>query len=222
MIKSKLLQDWVEELTAERKKFYRNKKDIYEELTGIRNWVNEETRKAISKSREALVKNIEDYVPAEETYMLAWQNLEAIGIHYEKEHFVETRNNGTTYSIIYMGQTVSSKMVFKTEQGVIRRTYNIMSSYFLMNESKTLLEIIESKDNLDELAEVEIKRYVESLLSRIESKYGKVISVKDSMISNVARVYFECEKGKCYLERILAGGYNIQVLHNRILLKPLK
>lgn len=218
MKNSKLLETWIEELKEEQKNYYNEKKAIYKELRDLARWVYKTTEEVLEKHR-VYNGSREQWIAS---YVKAVEELETLGIKYDKEHFVRTAKNGTSYTIDYKGMTLSSVETFVTRTGRTKRTYNIASNYFLKKETETLYDIFESGKDTDKLAEKEIDNYVASLIKKVESRYGEIKDVTDYKYSNVARVIFNCENGSCYLEMITAGGYNIQRLHNRLLIKDVK
>ena len=106
---------------------------------------------------------------------------------------------------------------------------------FLEGYKKLLFNsIIESHDNSEEdlfryRTLEEIKKYVEQHISdmgvqisyRVNAKCGKIIDASDLYISINGQLNGKIvgEKGTAKVETITAGGYNIQVLHYRVLVK---
>lgn len=77
-----------------------------------------------------------------------------------------------------------------------------------------------NKNKLDfkELAIKEINRHFKQLQQKVEKQIGKIIKIKP--ISDNGYDYkFIGENGHCIIEVILAGGYNIQRLHTRWIIK---
>lgn len=217
-MQSKLLQTWIDELKVERKGYYQSKLAVYKTLRELQYKVYDDTAAIIKRiSNEQRAIHGWDY-DIEVIYTKAVDELIAAGINYDREHFIRTHNNGTHYHVLFQGEVLYSNYEFERRDF----SYNIVNYYFRLHETKGLYEKLNAGKNLDELAEKEIESYVKSLLSRVEKKYGKVVTVKDKFYGVLGHVVFKCENGSCYLERILAGGYNIQVLHNRILIKEVK
>lgn len=70
----------------------------------------------------------------------------------------------------------------------------------------------------------EVKRKYNNLVKRIEKKAGKIIDVNGLRVSENAEINGTVygDKGWVAVETIMAGGYNIQCLHFRVLVKPIK
>lgn len=217
-INSRTLNEWKEELVEERIEYYNEKKDLLDRIKLAGREVYNLERSFSNK----LYKDNEGF--ADDHYEKLWQALNDNEVYYDKEHFVRTRKNGTTFHIMFEGKKLYNYYkgnIINTDKYIM--TYSLEEYYFLNYESKSLYNFL-NKNNLDIRKESikEVEKYIDKLLSRIVTTYGEVINVSDSYRGSIASVEFECEKGNCYLERILAGGYNIQKLHNRILVKEIK
>lgn len=86
--------------------------------------------------------------------------------------------------------------------------------------TKFLKNEFDFNGNISELYEKEAKRKYNQFISKIEKKTGKVLDAnlyiaEDGNINGVIRG----EKEVFSVTTILAGGYNIQCLHYRILIK---
>lgn len=84
-----------------------------------------------------------------------------------------------------------------------------------------------SKDYFDEeimkIIEKEAARKKEEFITRINKKVGKVYKADLFIgVDNGINGFVEGEKGKFVIETIYAGGYNIQKLHYRFLIKKVK
>lgn len=218
MIKnSRTLDQWSKELKEELKEFYNGKiklqKELYQLTRDINNYVDEVMN---SFYRELGY----DKIAYREAVTYINENNE-LGLKMDVEHFVEKKNNGTPYQVEFRGKTLHSKWNGRTEDTYkILKTWSITEYYFHNYESKALFNVINrSSFDVEKTVNKEIDKYIASLIARIEQGYGKILKVTDSNRSNVENVLFECEEGTVYLEKILAGGYNIQRLHNRILIK---
>ena len=62
----------------------------------------------------------------------------------------------------------------------------------------------------------DIDKHFDQLQAKVEKKIGKIIKIESYGGDDYA---FEGENGKCVVEVILAGGYNIQRLHTRWIVK---
>lgn len=215
---SRTLDTWKEELVKERIDYYNSKKELFDYINNIYKTISQTVRDESDKLYNRNRTYEDNHY--EELYQIMLEK----EIYYDREHFIRTGNNGTRYYIMF-----DDKKLYNSFQGITEDrhkrlyAYSLTEYYFLNYESKSLYKFLD-KYNLDIEKESirEVDRYVQKLLDRIEKNYGKVLNVKDSYRGNVESVEFECEEGNCYLERILAGGYNIQRLHNRILVKEVK
>lgn len=72
-----------------------------------------------------------------------------------------------------------------------------------------------SKD-FEERCKKEIDRHFKELQNKVEKKIGKIIKIQDLGGDDYA---FEGENGKCVINVVWAGGYNIQRLHTRWIVK---
>ena len=218
-MRTKLLQTWIEELKEESKNYYREKLNEYNELKKISHAASDLYYK-FKKENYDKYGNDKDTIT--KVYEATWQQLEDAGYHFDKEHFINRFNNGTHYTVEFKGKTLHSYFQGYDRRGNRYITYGIVQYYYLNFETKALYNLFDNDKDIDTFVEKNVEAYVQKILDKIKVKYGETLTVTDSVISNVASVIFNCEKGDCYLERIFAGGYNIQVLHNRILLKELK
>lgn len=222
-IESKTLENWIIELTEERKNYYLEKKKVYRELVELSRLIYKTTY------------DIEREVYRELGDKLGWSdklreimvdriNDNSDGVVFDREHYIKNKGNGPLYTVEFNGKTLYNvhRRGWTEDMRKSFTSWSIAEYYFYNYESKALYSLLESRKDLAKEANKEVDRYVKTLLDRIETRYGKVLNVKDTNLSNVETVSFECENGDVYLEKILAGGYNIQRLHNRILLKEVK
>lgn len=74
---------------------------------------------------------------------------------------------------------------------------------------------------LNEVLDKEVENKKASLIKRIEKKAGKIVDAGMLYIASDGNINgnVEGEKAKVRVETILAGGYNIQKLHYRVLVK---
>lgn len=96
-------------------------------------------------------------------------------------------------------------------------------SYFYNIADKTSYIHCKHIGNIDEamnkaidIFKKDIDKHFDKLQAKVENKIGKIIKIDSYGGDDYA---FEGEKGKCVVEVILAGGYNIQRLHTRWIVK---
>lgn len=75
--------------------------------------------------------------------------------------------------------------------------------------------------NCEEIFKKNIDKHFEQLQNKVESKIGEIVTITPTG-NNGYDYYFEGTKGNCNVEVILAGGYNIQRLHTRWIIKNLQ
>ena len=85
--------------------------------------------------------------------------------------------------------------------------------YYMGRSEKDFREMV-IKD-----ANYEAKMWVLDLVNRVEEKVGQITNWKLWFASKALNGYVEGTKGSATIETIFAGGYNIQCLHQRVLVK---
>lgn len=75
-----------------------------------------------------------------------------------------------------------------------------------------------TEESIRKLAAESAKAYIVDLIARVEKHIGKIKSLDEVRVDGLAiNGYITGEKGKVELRTIIAGGYNIQCLHNRVM-----
>lgn len=95
-----------------------------------------------------------------------------------------------------------------------RKKYSYREEEYYMGRSDGDFKQMVTKD-----ANAEAKGWVLNLISRVEKKVGEITEWKLWFATNSLNGYVGGTKGTAVVETILAGGYNIQCLHNRVLVK---
>lgn len=100
------------------------------------------------------------------------------------------------------------------------------SKFFLWkkNYSKSEIDIIErmnKKGYLDSILDLEVKRKKQALIARVEKKAGKITDANYLALGNNGEIngFIIGEKAKVSVHTVFAGGYNVQCLHYRVLVK---
>lgn len=72
------------------------------------------------------------------------------------------------------------------------------------------------QSNFEDICKKQINKHFEELQSKVENKIGRIIEIQSLGGDDYA---FKGEKDKCVVEVVWAGGYNIQRLHTRWIVK---
>ena len=86
----------------------------------------------------------------------------------------------------------------------------------------TMMDILlmgKTDEEIRKDAEHEAKSWVLNLISRVEKKVGQITKWNLHLASKSLNGWVEGTRGHAKVETITAGGYNIQCLHNRVLVK---
>lgn len=89
-----------------------------------------------------------------------------------------------------------------------RYKYSVELKYYYMKD-----------DEIKKEAAHEAKEYVLDLIHRAEKKVGQITKWNVHIDIRALNGWVEGTKGKAVIETIFAGGYNIQCLHTRVLVK---
>lgn len=105
----------------------------------------------------------------------------------------------------------------KEERDEYYKAYNDFRKAFPVSRENDLKQ---SDEYLYKKNEDTATVYVKDLIHRIKDRVGEITNLQNVHFSGKAlNGYVEGTLGKVYLETILAGGYNIQRLHYRVLVK---
>ena len=81
-------------------------------------------------------------------------------------------------------------------------------------------ELKQSDEYLYKKNEDEATMYMKDLIHRIKNRVGEITNLENiHFVGKALNGYVEGTLGKAYIDTILAGGYNIQRLHYRVLVK---
>ena len=121
---------------------------------------------------------------------------------------------------------------YSKQENKVEEENNLIKEYaipaletFLDNWEIASIEYYKNKEQFTETTERDIKeekrRKKLFIIYKVKEKIGKVTDTGNLYIGNDGNINGRIigEKGTCYLETILAGGYNIQCLHYRVLIK---
>lgn len=88
--------------------------------------------------------------------------------------------------------------------------------YFNIKNSNAFFRDYGYNSKFEEMAKKMIDKHFEELQAKVEKKIGRIIKIESFGGDDYA---FNGEKGDCVVEVIWAGGYNIQRLHTRWIVK---
>lgn len=96
----------------------------------------------------------------------------------------------------------------------VENGFNIMQSHKYSNKQYYTLTYCgdQSEEHIKKIIRVWVEKHFETLQARVEKKIGKIIEIWNV---NGNTYGFKGELDDCFIEVILAGGYNIQRLHTR-------
>ena len=91
------------------------------------------------------------------------------------------------------------------------------------SKNSTLYYIIKDYTNLDDMVAKEKKAKYELLVNRCKSVIGAIVDAKALRVSGNGELngYIDGSNGRCKIETIGAGGYNIQCFHFRVLVRKI-
>lgn len=96
---------------------------------------------------------------------------------------------------------------------------------FYNNVSKKDYDILVTKmDKIESYIEREAEKKAKDFIKKVERKAGKILDMSDLTIGKDGSLNGRVigESNKVEVETIMAGGYNIQILHYRVLVKIIK
>lgn len=138
------------------------------------------------------------------------ENWKANAIKWAKESKVKYRS--------YKSELSNRRKIEKID---IYTYFNMLETWCKMNGiTNQLRNFYDDGYDLEEVYEREAERKYKQFVAKIEKKVGEVEEANlvigiDGNINGLVKG----TKGKALVETILAGGYNIQCLHYRILIK---
>lgn len=95
---------------------------------------------------------------------------------------------------------------------------------YVTRDLATYKEPYIDEERLDKILNDEVKRKYEDLVARVTKVVGEIKDCGYLEIGNNGSINGRVigDKAQAYVETIYAGGYNIQCLHYRVLVKPIK
>jgi tetratricopeptide (TPR) repeat protein len=182
-------------------------------------------RRSIEKLQklQAMDKSISECEAINE-FMDAWE-ARAIEYYTEAEGKIEEAHKAYRAALEAAGVARSF-----SPQSAEYKLYRKMKADFeasLKEFNNTSLAIYEAginwKTTMESLIAGEKKRKKDHLMLRVQEVVGDITNADHLYLANDAEIngYVEGTKGRAEVETITAGGYNIQRLHFRMLVKPL-
>lgn len=105
----------------------------------------------------------------------------------------------------------------KEEREEYNKAYNNYRKAFPITREN---ELKQSDEYLYKKNEDEATMYMKDLIHRIKNRVGEITNLENiHFVGKALNGYVEGTLGKAYIDTILAGGYNIQRLHYRVLVK---
>lgn len=98
----------------------------------------------------------------------------------------------------------------------VKNGFNILQSHRYSNKYYNSLSYCSDEERIINCIKVAVDEHFKMLQAKVEKKIGKIINITNV---NGNTYWFKGELDECYTEVILAGGYNIQRLHTRWLIK---
>ena len=94
----------------------------------------------------------------------------------------------------------------------VKDAFTILQSHRYSNKYYNTLSYCSCEERILNKIKVDVDKHFETLQAKVEKKIGKIIEIAQ-INGNIYS--FQGELDNCYVEVILAGGYNIQRLHTR-------
>lgn len=138
------------------------------------------------------------------------ENWKTNAIKWAKESKIKYRN--------YKSELSASRKIEKID---IYKYFAILDRWCMENGiTNQLRKFYDDGYDLDEVYAREAERKYNQFIAKIEKKVGEVEEANLVIgIDGNINGFVQGDKGKALVETILAGGYNIQCLHYRILIK---
>jgi len=101
---------------------------------------------------------------------------------------------------------------------------NELHNYIKSNTDTFMHIITEKMGEIDTLLDKEVDRKREALITRVEKKAGRIIDASGLRVGDDGEINgrIKGEENTVNINTITAGGYNIQCLHYRLLVKVIK
>lgn len=94
----------------------------------------------------------------------------------------------------------------------VKNGFNVMQSHRYSNKYYNTLSYCSNDERILNKIKIDVDKHFEALQTKVEKKIGKIIKIENV---NGNTYGFKGELDNCFVEVILAGGYNIQRLHTR-------
>lgn len=189
----------------------------------IKDWAENWKQEAIIYVKDKADKYIEDKEKMKKEINVDYYmylSSEADRFSYINKEYLDNYNDDVDYTRFVNSYNTICKI--KELYGIydIEKKYkNNHSDAFVNNYIAMKLDNDWLNTKLDE----QKKTMIDNLILRVTKVTGTVTDAKALRLGNDGNIngIVEGERGKAYVETIIAGGWNIQVMHYRVLVKPL-
>lgn len=179
---------------------------VLEESEYVKAWKQKELEGFI-RARDYYLKHSQELSDAEDK---AKEDLRIAKQKYIDEHGTEPRYEKVNGNVVYEDPVIDD---LRQKLRNAEREYRA----FRQSGNGTQFYAMYGRDsNFEERCKKIVDDHFKELQTKVQKKIGRIIKIEDLGGDDYA---FEGENGKCVVEVIWAGGYNIQRLHTRWIVK---
>jgi hypothetical protein len=196
----KVIDTFLENWKQEAKKYYLAKFEEYKEVRTKTYEVNTENLKKVTKYHQGYERKYSD-----EKIIQLFEEIKA-----HEEWCNKAYNRNSTYN--HIKERLESEINYEFRK------------LFEERVGKSTIYILERISDLDEILDKEVKVKKANIISRVEKAIGKIIDASYLKVAENSELngIIVGENGRCKVDTITAGGWNIQCIHFRVLVKKLK